>query len=147
MALISHIFFIKNSSSNTIMQSALLLKNGESMLDKRGLNRAFVVPIANCVKNQDESKRRSPDDIKAEFLIAASNGIQKTATMSRCNLSFSQAKKYARILCDCGLLSVTEADGKKLFVMTEKGKRWLEQFRKLKEIENGADLSNISYIA
>ena len=117
------------------------------MIDKRGLDRAFVVPIADHMKNQDESKRRGPDDIKADFLMAASDSIKKTATMNRCNLSFSQAKKYAGILINSGLLSIRENGGKQTFAITEKGKRWLEQFRKLREIESGANLGNTSYIS
>ncbi len=117
------------------------------MIDKRGLNGTPVVPIADYIKNQDENNRRGPEEIKADLLNAASSFMQKTAIMSRCNLSFAQIEKYTRILKSKDLMSTEKNNGKQIFIITERGKRWLEQFRKLREIENGADLGNTSYIA
>jgi len=105
-----------------------------------------VMPIMTNNWNQDGSKKRGPEEIKAELLRAGLCSMLKTVAMSRCNLSSSQIKKYARILIGKKLLSVENKNGKQVFATTQRGKIWLEQFRKLREIENGVGLINTSYI-
>jgi len=106
-----------------------------------------VMPITDNHWNQDGSKKRGPEEIKAELLSAGLSSMLKTATMSRCNLSSLQMKKYTRILIRKGLLSIENKNGKQILATTERGKTWLEQFIKLRQIENGADISKITYIA
>lgn len=103
----------------------------------RRTNTSSTVPI----KNNDEHQRRGPEDIKAEVLDAATESIPKTSIMRRCNLSFAQLKKYTNLLTKLGLLKLSINNGKKIIKTTERGKKWLGQFRKLKEIENGRDIT------
>lgn len=106
-----------------------------------------VMPIRAIRRDQNEIKNRGPDDIKAEFLSATLPSMPKTETMNRCNLSSLQVQRYIRILTDKGLLLIEKNGGKQIFKTTERGKRWLEQFQKLRNIENGADLTDTRYIA
>lgn len=122
------------------------------MIDKRRLSgilgrttKSPVVPIINN-KGSHKGRKRGPEDIKAELLIVASNPIMKTAAMSRCNLSFSQIEKYARILISKDLMLVENNNGRQTFTTTRRGQVWLGQLRKLRAIENGADISDASYI-
>jgi predicted transcriptional regulator len=114
------------------------------------LERTAISPVLpSNVKNRDqnENKNRGPEDIKAKLLSVALRSVLKTEAMSNCNLSFSQAVRYFGILISKGLLSAEKNNGKQTFKTTEKGKRWLEQFRKLRDIENGTYYNDIRYIA
>lgn len=118
---------------------------------KGKLERTAISPVVPLNernhKSQYEGKNRGPEDIKAELLSAAFSSIQKTATMTLCNLSFSQMERYRKILISKNLLSVDNNNGKTIFTTTERGRTWLEQFRKLRGIENGADIGDVSYIS
>jgi len=106
-----------------------------------------VMPIIDNNRNRDVNNRRGPEEIKAELLTAGLSSMKKTETMSRCNLSFSQAQKYTKILIGKGLLSFGNENGKQIIQTTPRGRVWLEHYKKMREIENGADLGNTSYIA
>jgi predicted transcriptional regulator len=120
------------------------------MLAKGNLNGKLVrtagSPVMPIIVN-DANDRRGPEEIKAELLSLALSPVLKNTTMSLCNLSFSQREKYTKILIGKGLLSVGDKNGKQTFETTARGKIWLEQFRRLRAIENGADLSDTAYVS
>ena len=95
------------------------------MIRKESLNgklkRTAVSPVILSKANnryQNEGKNRGPEDIKAEILSIALRSVLKTAAMTNCNLSFSQAKRYIGILTGKGLLSIENNNRKQTFKTT-----------------------------
>ncbi|QXJ27647.1 putative winged helix-turn-helix protein [Saccharolobus shibatae B12] len=84
--------------------------------------------------------RRSRDDIIGDILEAIDSNINRISSiMKNVNLSASLAKKYLSMLTDNGLIQ--EVDGE--YKLTEKGRRVLEHFRKMRKIE--LELTTIIY--
>lgn len=74
-----------------------------------------------------KSMRRNDLDICADILQVACNGAKKTHVVYQANLNFNIVKKYLRRLKENGLIELN--DGR--FFTTEKGARFLEQYRDL----------------
>lgn len=70
--------------------------------------------------------RRNNIDIYADILQVAKYGVNKTGIVYRANLNFNIVKKYLHSLIDNDLLDRTED---RLFVTTEKGVHFLEQYK------------------
>ncbi len=69
--------------------------------------------------------RRSAVEIVYDILSACDNGgINKTAVMYRCNLSYDQLRRYLIMLCGEGLIVET---GDRLFQVTPTGQKTLER--------------------
>ena len=71
--------------------------------------------------------RRNDLDICADILNIAQGGARKTQLVYKANLNFVIVKKYIRRLGDTELL--TSVNG--YFMTTEKGKRFLHDYREL----------------
>lgn len=72
--------------------------------------------------------RRNDLDICADILQVSQGGAKKTHIVYGANLNFNIVKKYLQRLIENGFLSKTEGPS---FVTTEKGYRFLEQYRTL----------------
>ena len=60
---------------------------------------------------------------------------RKKRLIYKCNLSFSQFNHYKNCLADMGLLRVsTREDGKEIFETSQKGKKFLKDYRNIKSI-------------
>ena len=72
--------------------------------------------------------------IVADLLTAAEQsgqqGIKTTSLLSKANLSHSRLSKFLENLTGSGLINKIEFDGKNAFVITEKGKQYLESYSK-----------------
>jgi predicted transcriptional regulator len=94
----------------------------------------------NSWKN-DTSKRRDKLSIIAEILEIAKEGTLKTQIMYKANLSFAQLNDYLKFMLKTSLLNKFVANGKEVYMATEKGvdfmQRHFELTKLLKENENG----------
>ncbi len=75
---------------------------------------------------------RNRMEIAAGILEIAKNGSRKTRIMYLGNLSFDLLQKYLDMLVNLGLLSVRNGN-EKIYVATEKGHEFLEDFNELQK--------------
>jgi predicted transcriptional regulator len=72
--------------------------------------------------------------IVADLLTAAEQsgqqGIKTTSLLTKANLSHSRLSKFLENLTGSGLINKIEFDGKNAFVITEKGRQYLESYSK-----------------
>ena len=61
-------------------------------------------------------------------------GIKTTSLLTKANLSHSRLSKFLENLTGSGLVTRIEFDGKNTFVITEKGKQYLESYVKFSNI-------------
>jgi predicted transcriptional regulator len=87
----------------------------------------------NSWKN-NTSKRRDKLSIIAEILEIAKDGTLKTQIMYRANLSFAQLNDYIKFMLKIGLLNKLRANGKDVYVTTEKGIDFLHRHSELTEL-------------
>jgi predicted transcriptional regulator len=70
----------------------------------------------------------------AEILEVAIDGALKTQLMYRANLSFAQLNEYIKILVDLGLLSIDNNSQRTVYRTTQKGMRYLQSYREIKDL-------------
>lgn len=83
---------------------------------------------------EDSGKRRDRLLIMAEILEVAIDGALKTQLMYRANLSFAQLNEYIKILVDLGLLSIDNNSQRTVYRTTQKGMRYLQSYREIKDL-------------
>lgn len=71
-------------------------------------------------------------EIAAGILEIAKNGSRKTRIMYLGNLSFDLLQKYVDMLVKLGLLEIRN-DHERVYVATEKGREFLEDFNELQK--------------
>jgi len=71
-------------------------------------------------------------EIAAGILEIAKNGSRKTRIMYLGNLSFDLLQKYLDMLVKLGLLEI-RTGGERVYVATEKGRAFLEDFNELQK--------------
>jgi len=76
--------------------------------------------------------------IVADLLTATEQsgqqGIKTTSLLTKANLSHSRLSKFLENLTGSGLINRIEFDGKNTFVITEKGRQYLESYAKFSNI-------------
>ena len=76
--------------------------------------------------------------IVADLLTAAEEsgqeGIKTTSLLTKANLSHSRLSKFLENLTGSGLINKIGFDGKNAFVITEKGRQYLESYSKFADI-------------
>lgn len=81
---------------------------------------------------------RTSMQIVADLLTATEQsgqeGIKTTSLLTKANLSHSRLSKFLDNLTGSGLVNKIEFDGKNTFVITEKGKQYLESYIKFANI-------------
>jgi predicted transcriptional regulator len=80
------------------------------------------------------AKRRDKLSIIAEILEIAKDGTLKTQIMYKANLSFAQLNDYLKFMLKVGLLNKLRANGKNVYVATEKGIDFLQRHAELTEL-------------
>ena len=75
--------------------------------------------------------RRNNTDILAKMLEVAKEGTQKTQIMYKANLSFTQLNEYLPFLIQNDFVEVTVNDGKKTYVTTAKGRKFVQRHLEL----------------
>jgi predicted transcriptional regulator len=89
---------------------------------------------------------RTSMQIVADVLIVTEQtgqeGIKTTSLLTKANLSHSRLEKFVKNLTGAGLMNKIEFDGKHTFVITEKGRQYLESYQKFSDLAGsfGLDL-------
>ena len=82
--------------------------------------------------------------IVADLLVATEecgqNGIKTTSLLSKANLSHSRLEKFVSNLTGAELINKIEYDGKNVFIITPKGKQYLEQYKKFADVADSFGL-------
>jgi len=90
---------------------------------------------------EDSSRRRDRLYIMAEILEVALEGVLKTQVMYKANLSFAQLNEYLHLMLDLNLLEFSKNTERHVYKTTQKGVRYLESYRKIKELLKKEDES------
>ena len=77
---------------------------------------------------ETECKRRDRLSIIAQILEIAKSSCLKTQIMYKANLSFAQLNEYLSFLTKTNLLASENDDNKTLYIISEKGKKYLEKY-------------------
>jgi len=81
---------------------------------------------------------RTSMQIVADLLTATEqcgqDGIKTTSLLTKANLSHSRLTKFINNLTGAGLINRIEFDGKNTFVLTPKGRQYLESYQKFASI-------------
>jgi len=81
---------------------------------------------------------RTSMQIVADLLTATEQsgqqGIKTTSLLTKANLSHSRLSKFLENLTGSGLINKIEFDNKNTFVITEKGRQYLESYAKFASI-------------
>jgi len=76
--------------------------------------------------------------IVADMLYATEQsgqeGIKTTSLLTKANLSHSRLEKFVNNLTGAGLMNKIEYDGKNVFVITPKGRQYLESYKKFSDL-------------
>jgi len=89
---------------------------------------------------------RTSMQIVADLLIATDQsgqeGIKTTSLLTKANLSHSRLSKFLENLTGAELINKIEYDGKHAFVITPKGRQYLESYKTFSDIAGtfGLDL-------
>ena len=81
---------------------------------------------------------RTSMQIVADMLYATEQsgqeGIKTTSLLTKANLSHSRLEKFISNLTGAGLVNKIEYDGKNMFVITPKGRQYLESYKKFSDL-------------
>ena len=87
---------------------------------------------------------RTSMQIVADLLEATEQsgqqGIKTTSLLTKANLSHSRLAKFVENLTGAGLMNKIEFDGKNTFVITSKGKQYLESYKQFSDIADSFGL-------
>ena len=87
---------------------------------------------------------RNSTQIVCDVLVATKEcgqeGIKTTALLSRSNLSHGRMRTFLSTLTGSGLINQIKFDGKNTFVITSKGKLFLEEYNRFHELANSFGL-------
>jgi predicted transcriptional regulator len=89
---------------------------------------------------------RTSMQIVADLLVATDQsgqeGIKTTTLLTKANLSHSRLSKFLENLTGAELINKIEYDGKNAFVITPKGRQYLESYKQFSDIAGsfGLDL-------
>ncbi|MEK6971770.1 MAG: winged helix-turn-helix domain-containing protein [Thermoproteota archaeon] len=76
--------------------------------------------------------------IVADLLTATDQcgqeGIKTTTLLTKANLSHSRLAKFVENLTGAGLINKIEYDGKNVFVITPRGRQYLESYKQFADI-------------
>ncbi len=87
---------------------------------------------------------RNSTQIVADLLTATERsgqeGIKITPLLTKANLSHSRITKFVENLTGAGLINKIEYDGKNTFVITPKGRQYLESYEKFSDFSGSFGL-------
>jgi len=79
-------------------------------------------------------QRESRMDILESILKNSNKGSKDARLRYKCNLNLSTFNLYKDFLIETGFLKVSGEDGLEIFKTTDKGKQFLNDYRKIKSI-------------
>ena len=81
---------------------------------------------------------RTSMQIVADMLYATEQsgqeGIKTTSLLTKANLSHSRLEKFISNLTGAGLMNKIEYDGKNVFIITPKGRQYLESYKRFSDL-------------
>ena len=87
---------------------------------------------------------RSSMQIVSDLLVATEKsgleGIKTTHLLTKANLSHSRLAKFVENLTGAGLINKIEYDGKNTFVITPKGRQYIESYEKFSDFSESFGL-------
>ena len=90
------------------------------------------------------TRYRNSTQIVCDLLVATKEcgreGIKTTALLSKSNLSHGRMRTFLSTLTGSGLINQIKFDGKNTFVITHKGKLFLEEYSRFHELANSFGL-------
>ena len=100
---------------------------------------ALSTNVYNMVRiPSDMVNYRSSMQIVSDLLIATEQsgleGIKTTHLLTKANLSHSRLAKFVENLTGAGLINKIEYDGKNTFVITQKGRQYLESYERFSNL-------------
>ena len=81
--------------------------------------------------------KRGRLEIINEILMVCRKPAKKTSILYRCNLSYNQLQRYLKYLISQSLLSTIESTETIFYQMTDRGKVFLEEYRRLNDFLEG----------
>ena len=79
-------------------------------------------------------------DVRVATKECGREGIKTTALLSKSNLSHGRMQTFLSTLTGSGLVNQIKFDGKNTFVITTKGKLFLEEYRRFSDMAEGYGL-------
>ena len=73
-------------------------------------------------------------DLLTATAFEGSNGIAVTTLIRKGNLSHSRFKSFIKNMTSSGLINKIEYDGHSTFVITEKGRMYLEKYKQFQDL-------------
>lgn len=73
-------------------------------------------------------------DLLTATAFEGSNGITVTTLIRKGNLSHSRFKSFINKMTSSGLINKIEYDGRNTFVITEKGRMYLEKYKQFQDL-------------
>jgi predicted transcriptional regulator len=73
-------------------------------------------------------------DLLSATMQSGQEGIKPTILLSKANLPHSRLSKFVSNLTGAGLINKIEFDGKHTFVITQKGRQYLETYEKFANV-------------
>ena len=77
---------------------------------------------------------RSRESITSQILELCFSPVKKTAIMYGAALSYAQLQMYLRLLQESGLIGKINEDGKDFWLITSKGREYLQAYEAVKKI-------------
>ena len=73
-------------------------------------------------------------DLLTVTQLSGQEGIKTTSLLTKANLSHSRLSKFLSNLTGAGLINKIEFDGKNTFVITQRGRQYLETYVKFADV-------------
>lgn len=70
------------------------------------------------------------EDILNNVMRTGESGVQVTTLVRKSNLSYSRLISFVNKLTSSGLINKVEVEGKNVFIVTEKGRVYLDEYKK-----------------
>ena len=74
------------------------------------------------------------EDILDNVMRTGESGVQVTTLVRQSNLSYSRLISFVNKLTSSGLINKVEVEGKNVFIVTEKGRVYLDDYKKFSTI-------------
>jgi len=81
-----------------------------------------------------DNNRRSRTEIIASIITLAQKGIWAEKIPKKLRLNSKQLKLYLEELTKLGLIRIEQVNGRKVYIATEKGNKYLRQYFTLKKM-------------
>lgn len=74
------------------------------------------------------------ENILDNVMRTGESGVQVTTLVRQSNLSYSRLISFVNKLTSSGLINKVEVEGKNVFIVTEKGRVYLDEYKKFSTI-------------